>query len=386
MRLPERTSGLRRSDYGRRSAPCATGRKCEEPRSVIAAECTALVRLRLLAVLVTLALALLAAVPASADAHGPIAPVASSYLARISHVPSGLEANVVDGDLRMWLRVPPRETVVVLDYRGAPYLRFSPSGVWVNQRSSMYYLNQTPIAQTPPANLGPHTPPHWQLVSSGHDYNWHDGRLHALAAVARSPGASYVGAWKLPLLVDGRLSPISGGLWYRPGPSIVWFWPIVVLLLCVVAAWRVKRPEVDRLGSNALALMALGAIAAATLGNQLHGRPGISALDWVELSLLLAFVGWGLVRVLRRRAGYFTYFMIALVAILEGAQLVPTLLDGYVLMAVPAFVGRAASVIGLGAGIGLIVMVPRLFDQREELESQGVDGREGEDDSALELA
>ena len=354
---------------------------------VIAAESTVLPRLPILAVLVTLALALLAALPASADAHGPIAPVASSYLARISHVPSRLEAKVVDGDLRMWLRVPPAETVVVLDYRGAPYLRFSPSGVWVNQRSAMYYLNQTPIAETPPANLGPHTPPHWELVSSGHDYNWHDGRLHALATVARSPGASYVGAWKLPLIVDGRLSPISGGLWYRPRPSIVWFWPIVVLLLCVVAAWRVKRPEVDRVGSVALALLALAAITAATVGNQLHGRPGVSALDLVELSLLLLFVAWGLLRVLRGRAGYFTYFMIALVAILEGAQLVPTLLDGYVLMAVPAFVGRAASVLGLGTGIGLIVLVPRLFDQRDEsVEPQGADEREGEDDSALELA
>lgn len=330
---------------------------------------------------------LLAALPATADAHGPIAPVASSYLARISHVPSGLDAEVVDGDLRMWLRVPSNETVVVLDYRGAPYLRFLPSGVWVNQRSAMYYLNQTPIAETPPASLGPHTPPHWEFVSSGHDYNWHDGRLHALASVARSPGVSYVGAWKLPLVINGRLRPISGGLWYRPGPSIVWFWPLVVLLLCVVAAWRVKSREVDHLVSVVLALMALAAIAAATVGNQLHGRPTVSALDFVELSVLSVFVVWALLRVIRRRAGYFTYFMIALVAILEGAQLVPTLLDGYVLMAVPAFVGRAASVIGLGAGIGLIVMVPRLFDQREEsVESQRADHGEGEDDGALELA
>jgi hypothetical protein len=29
-------------------------------------------------------------------------------------------------------------------HRGAPYLRFSPTGVEVNLHSSMYYLNQTP--------------------------------------------------------------------------------------------------------------------------------------------------------------------------------------------------------------------------------------------------
>ena len=99
--------------------------------------------------------AALAAYPAAAQAHGPIAPAASSYFAKVLQLPAGLEAKVVDGDLRMWLRVPPSQTVVVLDYRGAPYLRFSPTGVEVNHNSSMYYLNETPVAQTPPANLSP---------------------------------------------------------------------------------------------------------------------------------------------------------------------------------------------------------------------------------------
>ncbi len=66
-------------------------------------------------------------------------------------LPAGLQAKVIDGDLRMWLQVPRDQTVVVLDYRGAPYVRFSPAGVDVNHNSSMYYLNQTPVALTPPA-------------------------------------------------------------------------------------------------------------------------------------------------------------------------------------------------------------------------------------------
>jgi hypothetical protein len=79
------------------------------------------------------ALATVATVPATAQAHGPVAPVASSYLAKIGRAPAGLDARVVDGDQRMWLRVPSSETVVVVDYRGAPYLRFSAAGVEVNQ-------------------------------------------------------------------------------------------------------------------------------------------------------------------------------------------------------------------------------------------------------------
>jgi hypothetical protein len=169
--------------------------------------------------------------------------VASSYVAKLGQVPRGLHAKVVDGDLRMWLEAPPSATVVVRDYRGAPYLRFSRSGVEVNESSAMYYLNQTPVAATPPTNLSPSTPPSWHRVTAAHAYSWHDGRLHALAGVAISPGTSYVGRWSIPLRVDGTPASLSGTVWHAPDASIVWFWPIVVLLACVFAAWRVGNPR-----------------------------------------------------------------------------------------------------------------------------------------------
>ena len=234
----------------------------------------------------------MAASPGVAEAHGPVAPVASSYFAKPLQVPPGLEAKVVDGDLRMWLRVPPNETVVVLDYRGAPYLRFSPAGVSVNHNSSMYYLNQTPFAQTPPANLTASTPPSWHRVTGAHAYEWHDGRLHALASVALTPGVSFVGRWKVPLRLDGRLAAIDGGLWHADSPSVVWFWPILVVVACVLAAWRLRRRRFDQLLARALALVGLAAVAVAGLGVQLHGRPGISVFHMVELAFILAFVAW----------------------------------------------------------------------------------------------
>jgi hypothetical protein len=88
------------------------------------------------------ALATVGAFPGSASAHGPVAPVALDYLARVASLPAGLDAKVVDGDQRMWLQVPAAQTVLVLDYAGAPYLRFSRAGIEVNQNSAMYYLNQ----------------------------------------------------------------------------------------------------------------------------------------------------------------------------------------------------------------------------------------------------
>jgi hypothetical protein len=316
----------------------------------------------------TLALALaaititLVAFPAGAQAHGPIAPAASSYFAKVLQLPAGMEAKVVDGDLRMWLRVPPTQTVVVLDYRGAPYLRFSPKGVEVNHNSSMYYLNETPVAQTPPANLSPTAPPSWHRVSGGHAYEWHDGRLHALAAVALTPGVSFVGRWRIPVKVDGQLDSISGGLWHADNPTIVWFWGIVVLVACVLAAWRVRRPALDLLVARVLAVTALIAVTIAGLGLQLHGRPTVSVLQFVELALILAFVGWGFSRALFRRPGYFTCFLIGVAALWAGGEMITTLLYGFVLISLPAFLARVATIVCLGTGAGLLLLVFRLSD------------------------
>ncbi len=310
-------------------------------------------------------LASLAAYPAAAQAHGPIAPAASSYFAKVLGLPAGLEAKVVDGDLRMWLRVPPSQTVVILDYRGAPYLRFSPRGVEVNHNSSMYYLNETPVAQTPPANLSPTAAPSWQRVSGGHAYEWHDGRLHALAAVALTPGVSFVGRWRIPVQVGGQLGSISGGVWHADDPTIVWFWGIVVLVACVLAAWRVRRPVLDRLVARVLAVTALVAVTIAGLGLQLHGRPTVSIFQFVELGLILAFVVWGFSRALFRRPGYFTCFLIGVAALWAGGELITTLLYGFVLIDLPAFLARVATMVCLGTGAGLLLLVFRLSDYRD---------------------
>jgi hypothetical protein len=309
------------------------------------------------------------AFPATATAHGPIAPIASSYLARIGAAPAGLEAKVIDGDQAMWLRVPGREAAVVLDYRGAPYLRFTPAGVAVNQNSAMYYLNQIPIAETPPPSLSRTTPPSWHEVSSGHEYLWHDGRLHALAAVALAPGQSYVGRWTVPLVLDGQRTAISGSLWHAESPSWVWFWPIAVVLLCVLAARRLRQPALDARVARIVAAAALAGVILAALARGLHGRPGLSVLQLIELAVVLAFVGWAARRLLLRRAGYFTFFAIAFVAIWEGAELVPTLLDGFVLAALPPLVARTSAVVCLATGVALLLLGFRIAETREDSDS-----------------
>jgi hypothetical protein len=300
--------------------------------------------------------------PAAAAAHGPINPAATSYLATVRQAPAAVDAKVVDGDLRMWLQADPRQTVVVLDYRGAPYVRFSSRGVQVNQNSSMYYLNQVP-AELVPGNIGPRTAPHWSQVSGGHAYEWHDGRLHALAATALAPGTRYVGRWTIPLLVDGRREVIAGGLTYAPNPSIVWFWPILVALACVFAGLRLRRRELDIEMARGLGLVAIVAFVVAATGEQLHGRPNISIGQLVVFALELAFAAWALKGLVLGRLGWFGFFLIALAALFEGATLITVLTHGFVLIALPSFVARTAVVTCLATGAGMLPLIFRLAEQ-----------------------
>jgi hypothetical protein len=299
--------------------------------------------------------------PASALGHGPVNPAASSYRASLHHVPAGLRAIVVDGDQRLWLHVDPRLTVLVLDYRGAPYLRFSARGVEVNRNSAMYYSNQVP-AQLAPAGLLPSTPPRWSTATGGHGYSWHDGRLHALATTALAPGSRYAGTWTIPLRLQGRPAAISGGLSYAPDPSLVWFWPVLVAVACVLAGLRVRRAQLDRRMARGLALVAVAGVALAGAGEELHGRPGIAYGQYVLLAIVLAFTVWALQRLLRRQEGWFGYFVIALAAIWEGASLIGVLTHGFVLIALPAPLARVAVVVCLASGAALLPIVFRLAE------------------------
>lgn len=323
-----------------------------------------------LGMLASAVLAFSALSPAMAQAHGPSDPVASSFSARITSMPQGMRATVVDGDLRLWLAVPRHESVYVLDYQGAPYLHLVNGRVWANEKSQMYYFNQNPPA-TPPQGLRRTSRPSWIQVGSGTSYEWHEGRLQDLALQTLAPGASYVGSWRIPLLVNGHRTTVSGTLWHRGAPSAAWFWPIAVLVLCVVAFWRLQDARLDAAIGRMLAALALFGIVLAALARDLHGRPGLSGFGLVELAVILTFVLWALARIVRDRASSLILFLIAVLAAWEGISLIPTLLHGYVLLAVPPLLGRVATVICLSAAIALGFPIVSLLHREESDEEIG---------------
>jgi hypothetical protein len=256
-----------------------------------------------------------------------------------------------------------------VDYRGAPYLRFSSTGVAVNTRSSMFYLNQ-PVPVTPPPGLSPRARPHWEAAASGHTYSWHDGRLHALAAVALAPGQRFVGRWKIPLLVRGRPAAITGALYHAEDPSIVWLWPLAVVLLCLWAVSRLGRRRLDRVLARALGATALAGIAVLAVGHQLYGEPFVTPGQEIVLALVLAFVAAALTALVVTGPGSFLLIVISMAALWAGLEFIPVLFHGYVLMVVPAFLARVAAVACLACGIGLLVQLFafRLADVPEEAE------------------
>ena len=284
--------------------------------------------------------ALIAALPAWADAHGPVAPIATSHLARIASLPSGLAAKVIDGSrCATFVAACPGERDGFRPglSRGALSAVLGRRGVAVNHNSPMYYLQTICSRKTSSSNLGPHTPPKWSSASAAHAYSWHDGRLHALAAVAIAPGTAYVGRWSIPVQVNGRPGPIAGGLWHAG---------LIICPLCgsgrsscsccrcsrqSASAWPVLNLRLARL----LSAGALVGISIAAAGTELHGRPAVSVLQAITLAVVWGFVVWVSRRLLLGRTRYFTWFAIAFVAIWEGAKLIPTLVNGFVLAGHP---------------------------------------------------
>jgi hypothetical protein len=326
--------------------------------------------------------------PAAAQAHGPVDPSGSTYLARIAHVPAGLQARAIDGDLRLWMRVSPSLNVYVIDYRGAPYLHFGRDGVWVNQNSSMYFLNQIPPV-TPSTDLGSDTRPDWHRVSTGHTYVWHDGRLHAGATQARLPGTRFAGDWSVPLRIDGTAAAIRGGLYYAPPPSPVWFWPVAVMLGCVLAGVRLRRPALDRRLARISGAIALAGFVVASIGHQLHGRPGVSAGNVLALVVELAAAAAAAWYLHARDPRWLVLAAIAALTLWQGVSQIAALEDGWVLLALPAVVGRVAVAACLAGGAGLIPLVltgaERAARARSSAVPQGLAADdESQDDEAWE--
>ncbi len=265
-------------------------------------------------------------------------------------IPAGLEAKVVDGDLRMWLQVRaerdggrprlPRRPVPALLARGRAG---QPELVDVLPQPGPGRAVPTDLTAADAAELAP--------VSGGHDYEWHDGRLHALATIALAPG----GHVRRPLDGPGprrrracrdrrralatpttRRSSGSGRSWSRSP-----------------ACWRdcaCAAAELDLRIARGLAISGADRdrrspppACSCTAGRRLR-RPA------VVLAVMLAFVGWGVSGAWCAAATDGSVLPDRPRGAVGGASLIGMLLHGFVLIALPRVRDRAPGGRGLSGG------------------------------------
>ena len=182
------------------------------------------------------------ALPGIASAHSRAATVALDYRLSLDSA-GGVKASILDGDRALRVAVAGNTRVVVLGDLGEPMLRVA-DGVWVNQSSPTAQANRI-VARTQPG---------WKRVASSRAFTWHEHRLAPPPFAAGPYGR--VASWRVPLLVDGQRTSISGAFVRIPRPSF-WPWALGAVVVVGLAAVAVQRAPQRRLaitvGSGVLA-------------------------------------------------------------------------------------------------------------------------------------
>jgi hypothetical protein len=246
------------------------------------------------------------AAPAGAHGLGGLSPTNyESVLRSVSpHVP-GVDVEITDLGTKVELTNDTQRDVIVLGYKGEPYLRIGPNGVFENVRSPATYLNRSTTisdAERPPKSADAEAPPLWRNISSGTTARWHDHRTHFMAnddppEVARAPDARHVvDNWEIPLRVGTEDVIVRGQLVYVPPPS-PWPWVAGVLVLAAVVVLLSRTRWWRTVFVVALALLTLTEVvhviglwdaSTASFGSKL----GASAYSFAGILLGLLGLGW----------------------------------------------------------------------------------------------
>jgi hypothetical protein len=281
---------------------------------------------------------------------GIVSPVTAAYAARIYQSDRGLTLTVRHG-----------HAVVMLGYLNEPVWRLDAAGLWVNAASptaqAMHLVSRGRSAGAG-TGLGP---AQWRLGRGRgrRTVVWHDARVQAL------PAGVERGAWRVPLIVDGRPEALHGALRRFPGPA-PWLWlALFVAWLGISAIPLVRRDGADRVRAAAMGLAVIAAAAAAlaavAFALDAYASPG----TWIEGLDAIAFLAVGLAvmwrgpRNLHVAAAIWVGLVATAVGLLDGA----VFLHPVVLAVLPGTVMRLLVVTALGAGLGAAVVGSTQFGQ-----------------------
>jgi hypothetical protein len=173
-----------------------------------------------------LSVALGAAIPASAAAHGGNAKFRSEFRS-IQPAIAGISVEVLNYDDRLLLVNRTGKAIAIAGYEREPYARLRADGtVEVNRRSPTHYLNEERYGGTPvPASADPRAPPQWQVVSRTGRFEWHDHRIHWMSKDTVPPQVkdedkrTKVFDWRVPIRVGSERAGLTGTLFWQPAEA-----------------------------------------------------------------------------------------------------------------------------------------------------------------------
>ena len=254
-----------------------------------------------------------------------------------------------------WVRVTNQGAaeIVILGYRGEPFLRLSQNQVQVNELSS----TAAETGQTPgtPPSADP-AGPRWVQLREEDSATWTDARIDP-----ESAGAS--GSWELPLVVDGQQVTVLGTWELIPPPS-PWPWVAALMLLAAAVAaigwmrsWHRPMAAVMGVGILAFVLHLLGTGFAPQQGGPVFGWVGVGAVG--AFSLLIG--GVAVVSTLRRSVSAPDRVVtVGIMVLLLAATDISVLWNSQLPFAGPAVLDRGLTVLTYATALGLLVGGARL--------------------------
>jgi hypothetical protein len=189
--------------------------------------------------IVAAGLALVAAVPSTALAHGGNPNYRSIVHGIVPALP-GVSVSVLGYDNQLQLINHSGKDVTVLGYDGEPYARVLADGtVEQNRNSPATYLNEDRLGQTPvPAFASAKKPPSWQVLDKTGRFIWHDHRMHWMGTknppqVKSQDKKTKIFDYGIPISMASQKAKVTGTLWWVGPNNTFPILPFAILALVV---------------------------------------------------------------------------------------------------------------------------------------------------------
>ena len=242
--------------------------------------------------LLILAFGFIAVVPPSAVSADPAQPGnTESVVESVEPSADGVRIDIVGGDAFVRLRVERGHSVELPGYYDEPYVRVTEDGtVSVNEAADTFRISKSRYGAgtTLADGRSDATNESWVVTARNGTYLWHDHRVHWMSPTTPQAidGSGLVQQWSIPMVIDGRATVVSGGLYLRDAPGS-WWWLLAVPAL--VVGYALSRRVAPRELAAAGAVFAVnGAFMFWGLPSQARGAPGMFALGVLAVVISIA--------------------------------------------------------------------------------------------------